>query len=293
MPVQYESTGAFIFSRDRYEDASVILMGAPMDFTVSFKPGSRFGPQGIRNASVGLEDYSPYLDRHMSEVPFFDRGDLTLPIGNVSGSMELIYEAVKNVLDDDKTPFVMGGEHLISYPVIQAVAEKYPDLVVVQFDAHTDLRDTYLDMKYSHATVIRRVAELLGKGRVYQYGIRSGEKDEFRYADGMTHMRRYRVVEGLKQDLDALKGKPIYITFDIDCIDPAYCPGTGTPEPCGITSQEALEAIHLLKDHQVVGMDLVEVSPPSDAAGITAITAAKLIREAVVSYWWSEVKRSE
>ncbi|GAB7388909.1 agmatinase [Bacillaceae bacterium] len=293
---KWQSTGVFNFSLNDYDKARVVMLGAPMDYTVSFKSGSRFGPQGIRNASYGLEDYSPYLDRHLSRVPFYDKGDIVMPIGNVEKSMEIIYEETRRILQDHKIPLILGGEHLISYPIVQAMVEKYPDLVVIQFDAHTDLRDTFFGEKHSHATVIRRVVEILGAKKVYQYGIRSGEQHEFRYAEENTYMRRYEVLQGLKEDLAQLRGRPIYLTFDIDCIDPAFCPGTGTPEPCGITTTEALQAIHLLKDMQIVGMDLVEVSPPMDASGGTEITAAKLIREAMVGFWWessAEVSRKK
>ncbi len=282
---QWHVPGTFIGSQADYESAKVVMLGAPMDYTVSFKAGSRFGPQAIRNASHGLEEYSPYMDRHLSQVPFVDRGDLVLPVGNVNRSMEIIYSSVKEILEDQKIPLILGGEHLITYPVIRGMVEKYPDLVLLQFDAHTDLRDTFIGEKHSHATVIRRCVELLGKKRVYQYGIRSGEQHEFRYADEMTYMRRYHVIEGLRKDLPQLKDRPVYITFDIDCIDPAYCPGTGTPEPGGISTVEALEAIHAMKDLQIVGMDLVEVSPQTDPGGITEMAAAKLLREALVSYW--------
>lgn len=282
---KWQSTGVFNYAGDDYDNAKVVLLGAPMDYTVSFKTGTRFGPQGIRNASYGLEEYSPYVDRHLTDIPFYDRGDLVLAFGNVDKSLKIIYNGVKEVLKDNKIPFILGGEHLITLPCIQAAAEKHPDLVVLHFDAHTDLRDTFFGEKLSHATVIRRVIERLGKGRVYHYGIRSGEQHEFRYADDMSHMRPFTVVPPLKQDLPDLRGRPIYVTFDIDCIDPSYCPGTGTPEPGGISSAEALEAIHLLKDLNIVGMDLVEVAPDRDHTGVTDITAAKLVREAIVSYW--------
>jgi len=281
-----QSAGVFNFSKDNYKQAKVVLLGAPMDYTVSFKVGSRFGPQGIRNASYGLEEYSPYLNRHLSKVPFFDQGDLVLAIGNVAKSLDMIYAATKQIIDDDKVPFILGGEHLITYPIIQAIVEKHPDLVVLHFDAHADLRDTFFGEKNSHATVIRRVAEILGKGRIYQYAVRSGEQYEFQYAEEMTHMRRYDVLTALEQDIENLKEKPVYITFDIDSIDPAFCPGTGTPEPCGISTTEAMQSIHLLRGLDVVGMDLVEVSPSIDTSGSTEITAAKLIREAILSYWW-------
>ncbi|MFS8578582.1 MAG: agmatinase [Novibacillus thermophilus] len=283
---KWQSTGVFNYTQSDYDQAKVVIVGAPMDYSVSFKTGTRFGPQGIRHASYGLEEYSPYVDRHFSNVPVCDKGDLVLPFGNVEESLNIIYKGVKEVVQDKKVPFVLGGEHLISLPCIQAVAEHYPDLVVLHFDAHTDLRDSFFGEKLSHATVIRRVIELLGKGKVYHYGIRSGEQHEFRYADAMSHMRRYTVLTPLKDDIKHLQNRPVYVTFDIDCIDPAYCPGTGTPEPGGISSAEAFEAIHLLKELNVVGMDLVEVSPHLDHSGITDMTAAKLVREAILSYWF-------
>jgi agmatinase len=283
---KFQSTGLYNFSINDYAKARVVLLGAPMDYTVSFKTGSRFGPQAIRGASYGLEDYSPYLDRHLSSVPFFDQGDLVMALGNVEKSLSLIYQGVSRIVRDGKIPVVLGGDHLISYPVIKAMAEVYPDLHVLHFDAHTDLRDTFYGEKFSHATVMRRVAEMLGKRRVYQYGIRSGEREEFAYADEMTCMRRYEVFPAILRDLEHLKGKPLYITFDIDCIDPGFCPGTGTPEPGGITTGEALKTIHALRDLHVVAMDLVEVSPTLDPSGATEIAAAKLIREAIASFWW-------
>lgn len=281
-----QSSGVFNFSRTGKSESKIVMFGAPMDYTVSFKAGSRFGPQAVRNASYGLEEYSPYKDRHLSEVPFYDEGDLILPIGNVDKSLDRIYRKTKQLLKEVKIPLVIGGEHLLTLPVVKAMAEHYPDLILVQFDAHTDLRDTFFGEKNSHATVIRRCAEVLGPGRVWQYGIRSGERHEFQYADKMTRMTRYEVLRNLKQDAAQWKGKPVYVTFDIDVIDPSFCPGTGTPEPGGITIGEALEALHLLENQNVVGMDLVEVSPERDQAGVTAIAAAKLLREAMVTFWW-------
>ncbi|MBE3596410.1 MAG: agmatinase [Hydrogenibacillus sp.] len=280
-----QSLGVFNFAGTDVERARVVMFGAPMDWTVSFKPGTRFGPGRIREASYGLEEYSPVYDRHLSEVRVADIGDLVLPFGNVEQSLAIIYEQAKRIVEQGKIPFVLGGEHLITLPVVTAVAERYPDLVLVHFDAHTDLRDTFFGESRSHATVIRRCAERLGAGRIYQYGIRSGERHEFQYAETMTVMRRYGVTE-LTRDMARFADRPVYITFDIDVIDPAFCPGTGTPEPDGITVRDAFDALRSLAGLNVVGMDVVEVSPPYDPSGTTAITAAKIVREALVAYWW-------
>lgn len=280
-----QCTGVFNYCTTDYERATVVIFGAPMDYTVSFKAGSRFGPEGIRSASYGLEQYSPYLDRHLSSVPFADAGDLVLPFGNVGKSLELINAKTREIVAAGKIPLVLGGEHLVSLPVIRALAEKHPGLRVLHFDAHADLRDTFAGEKLSHATVMRRVVELLGPGRVYHYGIRSGEKEEFLYAAEYSHMHRYEVLKALAGDLEELSGHPVYVTLDIDVMDPVYCPGTGTPEPFGISAKEMLAAIHAMAGLKIVGMDLVEVAPPLDRAGVTAILAAKLLIEALVSFW--------
>lgn len=283
--IQYTQSSSFIKSIEQRELAKVILFGAPMDYTVSFKTGTRFGPQGIRNASLGLEEYSPVLDRHLSTIPFADLGDLVLPFGNVEKTLQLIYEATKEIVQADQIPFMLGGEHLVSFPAIKAVAEKYPDLVLLHFDAHTDLREEFFGEELSHATVIRRVAEVINPGNIYQFGIRSGERHEFKYAAEHTHLTQDIVLEPLQNILPQLAGRAIYLTLDIDVLDPAFAPGTGTPEPGGVSSGELFTALRLLQGQNIVGMDLVEVSPPLDSSGITTILGAKLVREALLSFW--------
>lgn len=256
-----------------------------MDYTVSFKPGTRFGPQAIRTASLGLEEYSVYLDRNLKEKKYYDFGDLILPYGNVEKSLDIIGNAAKEILEDGKKPLFLGGEHLISAPVIKEVYKKYGDeLVVLHFDAHTDLRTEFFGEENSHATVLRKASDFINNKNMYHFGIRSGIKEEFEFSYKNTNMFLFNVVEPLKSVLEYIKSKPIYITWDIDVLDPAYAPGTGTPEPGGITSKEAFNAIHILKDLNVVGMDLVEVSPDYDHSGITSILAAKLIRESILSF---------
>ncbi|MGZ9697908.1 agmatinase [Bacillus safensis] len=277
----------FIGSHPTWEDAKVILYGMPMDWTVSYRPGSRFGPNRIREVSIGLEEYSPYLDRELHEVPFFDAGDIPLPFGNAQKSLDLIEEYVDSILEKGKFPLGMGGEHLVSWPVFRAMYKKYPDLAIIQMDAHTDLREEYEGEPLSHSTPIRKVAGLIGAENVFSFGIRSGMKEEFEWAkEAGMHISKFEVLEPLKQVLPKLKGRPVYVTIDIDVLDPAHAPGTGTVDAGGITSKELLASIHAIagSDVQVVGADLVEVAPVYDHSDQTANTASKLLREMLLGF---------
>jgi len=259
----------------------------PMDWTVSFRPGSRFGPTRIREVSIGLEEYSLYLDRELEEVKYFDAGDIPLPFGNPERSVVMIEEFVDRVLADDKFPLGIGGEHLVTWPVIKAMYKKYPDLVIIHMDAHTDLREDYEGELLSHATVIRKAAELIGPKNVYSFGIRSGLKEEFKWAkeNGMQ-ISPFEVLETLKRTLPELAGRPVYVTIDIDVLDPAHAPGTGTVDCGGITAKELLASIHAIAqaNMKVVGCDLVEVAPIYDPSEQTANTASKLIREMILGW---------
>ncbi|MBU8655576.1 agmatinase [Bacillus pumilus] len=277
----------FIGSHPTWEDAKVILYGMPMDWTVSYRPGSRFGPNRIREVSIGLEEYSPYLDRELHEVPFFDAGDIPLPFGNAQKSLDLIEEYVDSILEKGKFPLGMGGEHLVSWPVFRAMHKKYPDLAIIHMDAHTDLREEYEGETLSHSTPIRKVAGLIGPENVFSFGIRSGMKEEFEWAkEAGMHISKFEVLEPLKKVLPKLKGRPVYVTIDIDVLDPAHAPGTGTVDAGGITSKELLASIHAIagSDVQVVGADLVEVAPVYDHSDQTANTASKLLREMLLGF---------
>ena len=281
------SGNVFIKSYPNYEEAEAVIYGMPMDWTVSFRPGSRFGPARIREVSVGLEEYSPYLDRELEEVKFFDAGDIPLPFGNPQKSIDMIEEYVAGLLADGKFPIGMGGEHLVSWPVIKAMYKKYPDLAVIHMDAHTDLREDYEGEPLSHAAIIRKAADLIGPTNMYSFGIRSGLKEEFQWAkeNGM-HLTKFDVLEPLKEVLPQLAGRPVYVTIDIDVLDPAHAPGTGTVDCGGITTKELLASIHAIahSDINVVGCDLVEVAPIYDPSEQTANTASKLIREMILGW---------
>ncbi|MDX1806977.1 MAG: agmatinase, partial [Paenisporosarcina sp.] len=252
------SGNVFIKSHPDYDESQAVIYGMPMDWTVSYRPGSRFGPQRIREASIGVEEYSPYLDRDLEEVKYFDVGDIPLPFGNPQKSIDYIEGFVRQLLQDGKIPVGMGGEHLVSWPVMKAVAEKHPDLAIIHMDAHTDLRVSYEGEALSHSTPIRKIAEHIGPKNVYSFGIRSGMKEEFEWAkeNGM-HISKFEVLEPLKEILPTLAGRPVYVTIDIDVLDPAHAPGTGTVDCGGITSRELLASIHAIagSDVNVVGFD--------------------------------------
>lgn len=277
-------SGVFLGAVDNYQEAEVAMVGAPMDLTVSFRPGTRMGPNQIRLVSAGLEEYSVALDRDLDTVRFFDCGDVILPFGNLTESLDRIFKVTQKVLSDGKFPLTLGGEHLITYPIIRAFRERYPDLVVIQMDAHADLRTTFFEQHLSHATVMRLVGDLVGTRNVYQLGIRSGIREEFAFARENTNMYVDQVLEPLAEIIGEIKGRPVYFTLDIDVVDPAYAPGTGTPEPGGCSAREILDAVHMLGEANVVGFDLVEVSPVYDPSERTTLLAAKLVREALLSY---------
>lgn len=277
----------FIKSHPNYEESKAVLYGMPMDWTVSYRPGSRFGPNKIREVSIGLEEYSPYLDRELGDVKFFDAGDIPLPFGNPEKSLAEIETYVHTLLADNKIPMGMGGEHLVSLPVMKAVASKYDDLAIIHFDAHTDLRENYEGEEYSHSTPIRKIADRIGPKNVYSFGIRSGMKEEFDWAkeNGM-HISKFEVLEPLKEVLPTLKGRNVYVTIDMDVLDPAHAPGTGTVDAGGITSRELLASIHAIaaSSVNVVGFDLVELAPVYDHSDQTANTASKLMREMILGW---------
>ena len=275
---------SFLGCDAEYDEARVVLFGAPFDSTTSFRPGTRFAGPAIRGDSWGLETYSPYQDRDLTDCHIFDSGDLELAIGDSEKVLAVIEERAETILKDDKLPFLIGGEHLVTLGSIRAAARKYPDLHIIHLDAHTDLREDYLGVRLSHACVIRRCWEILGNGRIHQFGIRSGEKDEFEWAkSGHTSLHPFDL-EGLEETVESLQGKPVYFTLDLDVLEPSVFPGTGTPEPGGIdymTLQRAVIAV--CQNVCLVGCDVNELCPPYDASGVSTAVACKIIREMLLA----------
>jgi agmatinase len=277
----------FIGASNDLDASKAVIYGMPMDWTVSFRAGARFGPARIREASLVHEEYSHYLERELTELTYYDAGDIPLAFGNPEKSVQQIGMFVQKVLSLNKFPLGIGGEHLVTWPVVEQVARKYPDLVVLHFDGHADLRPDYEGEVLSHATVFHHIAKLIGGSRIYQFGIRSMTKDEVAFVIQMgINFFPFDVLQPLQQILPSLSGRPVYVSIDIDVLDPAHAPGTGTPEPGGITTRELLAAIHAIaaSDVHVVGADLVEVAPAYDPTEKTPITAAKLIREMLLGF---------
>ncbi len=261
-----------------YAAARWVIYGAPLDATVSFRPGSRFGPSAIRSASPVLEEWSPSLGVGLDERPFCDLGDLEFSPGDVDGALAAIGELTGRILDEDKRSLMLGGEHLVTWPAVTAAARRHAGLRVLQFDAHADLRLDYMGRTASHATVMRRVAEAIGPGRCYQVGIRSGTAEEWRFAQETTRFAPGASAVPGPWHAELAQG-PVYVTVDIDFADPAYAPGTGTPEPGGGTAADLLRAIDGLRGLDLVGADVVEVAPAYDPGGVTAVLAAKVVRQ--------------
>lgn len=280
-----ERLSDFMAATDDYQAARAVLFGIGQDFTTSYRPGTRFGPGRIREASYGIEEFSYHQRRDLNDVSFFDLGDVSVVFGHVEESLRRAHIVCRQIVTDGKIPFMMGGEHLVTLPCVQAVYEAYGnDLVLLQFDAHADLREEYLGNPLSHAAVMRRCLDFLPAKNLYQFGIRSGTADEYRLGAEQCNLYPLDVLEPLQRVLPDLKGRPVYITIDIDVMDPAYAPGTGTPEPGGISSREMIEAIGVMSGLQVVGFDVVEVAPGLDHTDRTAVLGAKLIREALLAF---------
>jgi agmatinase len=274
----------FIGCDASYDDARIVLFGAPFDSTTSFRPGTRFAPHAIRSESFGLETYSPWLDRDLEDISVFDSGDIELCIGSADKALDQISERTATILADGKIPFMIGGEHLVTLGAFREVFKKYPNVHIIHFDAHTDLRDDYLDVKLSHACVIRRCHDLVGDGRIHQFGIRSGERAEWQWARaGHTDLHPFSF-DGLAETVKGLGNVPVYFTIDLDVMDPSVFPGTGTPEYGGVSFMQLLEAIKTVCGGcNIIGLDVNELCPPYDQTGASTAAACKIIRELLLS----------
>jgi agmatinase len=274
----------FIGCDSNYEESKIVLFGAPFDSTTSFRPGARFGSSAIRHESFGIETYSPYQDKDLTDLKVFDCGDLELCFGSPEAALKDIEEQARKIVNDGKLPIMLGGEHLVTFAAVKAVFEKYPKMHIIHFDAHADLRDDYLGAKLSHACVIRRCYELVGDGRIHQFCIRSGDREEFRFADEHTDMHKFDF-DGLTELVTELKSDnlPVYFTIDLDCLDPYVFCGTGTPEAGGVNFEELLNAILEVSKTNIVGADLNELAPMLDISGASTAVACKVLRELILS----------
>lgn len=278
-----KSTKSYEGCRSTFEEAKIVLFGAGYDGTSSYRPGSRFAPLAIRNETYfAQEDYSPYFQQDLTEKAVYDLGDIEMVFGNTHESLSRIEKVSRYLIEKDKIPVCIGGEHLISLSVIKPLIERYPNLHVIQLDAHLDLMDELFAEKFSHGTVMRRIYELLGEpNRIYQVGVRSGNKLEYEFAQSHTRLFPFQVNQFL-QIADQLADKPIYLTIDLDVFDPSLIRGTGTPEAGGIFFQDYIDILKRIKDFKIVGADMVELSPQIDTSNVSTIVASKILRELLI-----------
>lgn len=272
----------FLGCDKEFDEAKIAIFGAPFDSTTSFRPGTRFASKTMRGDSFGIETYSPYQDKDLEDASVFDGGDLELPFGNTVRVLEQIEAFEAELLEAEKLPCMIGGEHLVTLGAVRAVVKKYPDLHMLHFDAHADLRDDYLGERLSHATVMRRVWELIGDGRIFQFGIRSGDRSEFLWAKDHVFTNRFNF-NGLSDVAAQLRGKPVYLSIDLDVLDPSVFPGTGTPEAGGVTFMDLLDAVRTVSGLNIVACDLNELSPVYDQSGVSTAVACKMLRELLLS----------
>lgn len=274
-----------------YEEARIVLFGAPFDSTTSYRPGTRFASRSMRAESYGLETYSPYQDLDLEDCKIFDGGDLELCFGDTALALQDITECTGKIIRDGKLPLMIGGEHLVTLGAVRAVFEKYPDLHVIHFDAHADLREDYLGATLSHATVLHRVWDLVGDGKIFQFGIRSGERAEFAWGKEHVTTRKFDFV-GLVEVIEKLKDKPVYFTLDLDVLDPSVFPGTGTPEAGGVSFLQLLEAVLKVGELNLVGCDINELSPPLDTSGASTAVALKILRELLLKLEEKNIRKN-
>lgn len=273
----------FIGCDSDYDDAQLVIFGAPFDSTTSFRPGTRFAADYIRMDSFGLETYSPYLDKDLEDYTLTDIGNLDLPFGNAQRSLEAIEETAETILKDGKIPFLIGGEHLVSLGSIRAAYKKHPDMVLVHFDAHTDLREDYMGEPLSHAAVIRRAWDFMGDGKIFQFCIRSGMREEFKWAETHTHLEKFTYNTLADSVAKIGPSTPVYVTIDLDVFDPSLFSGTGTPEPGGIGWNDMINILKTLTGLNIIGADVVELSPHHDQTGVSTAVACKVVRELMLT----------
>lgn len=273
----------FIACDCEYNDAKTVIFGAPFDSTTSFRPGTRFASSAMRSESFGIETYSPYQNKDLEDINVFDSGDIELCIGDTNKVLEQIEERTRIILNDGKRPMMIGGEHLVTLGAFRVAAERYPDIHIIHFDAHADLREDYLGVKLSHACVLRRCWDIIGDDRIHQFGIRSGERAEFEFAKIHTDMHPFSLedVSGVVKELGK---KPVYFTLDLDVLDPSIFPGTGTPEAGGVTFEELRRAVtNVCSSLNIVACDVNELSPHYDASGVSTAAACKIVREILLA----------
>lgn len=266
----------FIGANKDFHTSKIVMMGMPYDGTTTNRPGTRFAPQQIRLESIGIETYSPIFDKDLEDCKFYDAGDLEFPFGNAQKVLNIIEENTDIIYKEGKRILGIGGEHLVTLAEIKAIEKHCNNIAVIQFDAHTDLREEYLGENLTHSGVMKQIGKLIGFENIAQIGIRSGEKEEF------DLMRKYSTQKFTYNELDKFKDKNIFITIDLDVLDPSIMSGVGTPEAGGLSYMELIGWLKYLKNFNIIGMDIVELAPDIDTSKNSTALACKLIRECLM-----------
>lgn len=281
MSVELMRTTPFMAARPDVERARVVLFGCPFDGTSSYRPGSRFAPAAIRTVSDGIETYDPILRADLEDASFADAGDLLLPFGDIAKALDETHEMAMGLYQKGQIPAALGGEHLLTLPLYRAAVESHPGVVIVQFDAHLDMRNNYLGVNLSHATVMRRITDIVEPSRILQVGQRSGTREEFEFSESLGILRPSTIrVEEIR---DWVGDRPLYVTVDLDVLDPSILPGTGTPEPGGVSFQTLQGWLSGLAGCRWVGWDVVELTPMLDVSQISSVVSAKIVRTMILS----------
>ena len=282
----FETDGAIFMGSNRtIKNSSIGIYGVPYDGTTSFRPGSRFGPTSIREISHGIETYCPEFELDLCDLNYSDFGSLKIPYGAPEPVIKSVENITVELINNKIKPLMLGGEHSMTIGAVKGASKFYSDLVLIQLDAHADLRDKWLGSKYNHACTMRRCLEVIASDHLLQVGIRSGTREEF--AELKSEQRLIRLdpennTNVFEQALSNLLGKPIYLTIDLDWFDPSVLPGTGTPEPGGFFWHNFSNILKILRKHNVVAADIVELSPQLDASGISSVLAAKTTRSVLM-----------
>jgi agmatinase len=267
--------------------ADVAVFGIPFEGRVNLRKGADGGPHDLRMASDSIETYSPFVRRDLEDMALVDLGDCELGAGAPREQLEAARTDVAGWWRPGLRPFMLGGDHTATLPVIEVLAPAVPDLRILQLDAHPDTREEFLGERYNYASAMARVMDVVGPERVHQVGIRTGSREELERPRPNLHPAwSIHPVEAVRRLLPELLRHPLYVTIDVDVLDPAEAPGTGSPEPGGLRVPELLEIVRLLEPCRIVGADLVEVAHAWDPTARTGIAASWVIREALLT-WWS------
>ena len=263
------------------ENCSIGIFGVNYDGTCSFKPGARFGPEAIRQVSSCLETYCPKIKKDLEDIMYVDFGSILIDKNDSKSVIESVKSATNYLISKRLSPIMLGGEHSITRGAIEALVKKYPDLILVQLDAHADLRESYMGNEHNHACTMKRCLDILPQKKIFQVGIRSGTKEEYKFMienNQLVDFQTGKNSQELEKAILPYKNSPIYLTIDLDWFDPSLLSGTGTPEPGGFFWNDFQVISETLKSLNIVASDIVELSPDIDSSGVSSVVAAKVLR---------------